>query len=439
MIRPTRRWYLVAAGLGLLWPLSLLNPAMATLCATLSLLWLLAWGFDAFRAGQAGPQAIRVVRETPPAFSVGHLMPVTWRWENPLSRPLRLDVVEECSPLLDLAAATRTVTLPPNDVLLEHHDVLPVARGKATVGTMHLRVHGPWGLAVREGRQTVTWPIVVYPSLKSSQGAALATPAQRRREAGLRNLRRRGTGRVFESLREWVPGDEVRSIDWKATARRGRTMARQYEDERRQQVMIVIDAGRLLTAETEGRPRLDAAIDAALELAQRAVQRDDDVGLMAFADEVLCYTPPGRGRRALQRVLDGLTGLEGRLVEPDYPAAFAYLAARHRRRAFTVFFTDLIDSMASDAFLSHAGTLRPRHLPLAVTLRDPALERMAMARPDTLDAAYQRAAAEELLDARAGALRHLRRRGVLVLDVPSAGAAQAVVDQYEALKRRAAL
>ncbi|HEU5169762.1 MAG TPA: hypothetical protein VFU46_04450, partial [Gemmatimonadales bacterium] len=120
----------------------------------------------------------------------------------------------------------------------------------------------------------------------------------------------------------------------------------------------------------------------------------------------------------------------------DYPAAFRYLAARNRRRALTVIFTDVVDRTASGALLAHAGTLRPRSLPLAVTLRDPALERLAHARPERVAAAFERAAAEELLLARGEALAEMRRRGVLVLDVPAGAAAEAVVAQYRHLKRR---
>jgi uncharacterized protein (DUF58 family) len=298
-------------------------------------------------------------------------------------------------------------------------------------------VLGPWELAWRQGKRDLPWAVVVFPSLLSAALRALPAQAQRRREAGFRNIRRIGEGRVFESLKEWVPGEEPRTIDWKATARRGKPMARQYEDERRQRVMIVLDAGRLLTVESDGRARLESAIDAVLHLAHSAVGHDDNVGLLIFADEVLHYVPPARGRRALRSVLDALAGVEGRLVESNYPAAFAYLAARNRKRALTVLFTDVIDRTASDAVLSQVGSLRPRHLPLAVTLRDPALERRGNARPEDVDAAYQRAAAEELLQAREEALAELRGRGVLVVDVLPDGAARAVVQQYERLKRRA--
>jgi uncharacterized protein (DUF58 family) len=330
----------------------------------------------------------------------------------------------------------RELALPARGVAREEHRFVPVRRGKASGGTLYLRVLGPLGLSWRQGRRALPWPVTVYPSLRAAAFRALPAQAQRRREAGFRSLRRLGEGKSFESLKEWVPGEETRSIDWKATARRGKLMARQYEDERRQQVMIVLDAGRLLTADSGAGPRFEAAVAGALELAHSAVAHDDNVGLMVFADEVLHFVPPARGRRALRLVLDALASAEGRLVEPNYPAAFGYLAARSRKRGLTVLFTDVIDRTASEALLAQAGSLRPRHLPLAVTLRDPELERLAVARPATEQAAFERAAAEELLSAREAGLAELRSRGVLVLDVPPENAARAVVAQYEVLKRR---
>jgi len=446
MILPSRRWYLGAAGLGLLAPLALLHPSLAGVLFVADIAWVLVFLLDVWGIAGGGLALDRfpVSREAPAAFSVGRPLPVTYAWRNPTRRPLTLRVREAVPvPLQAAHGIERLLVLPPADGLREEITYLPKRRGKAAGGKLYLRVLGRLGLAWRQGTRELPWAVLVYPSLRSAALRALPAQAQRRREAGFRNLRRIGEGKSFESLKEWVPGEETRSIDWKATARRGKLMARQYEDERRQHVMIVLDAGRLLTAELGGegggRARLEAAIDAALELAHSAIGHDDNVGLMVFADIVLHYVPPGRGRRALRLVLDALAATEGRLVEPNYPAAFGYLAARNRKRALTVLFTDVIDRTASEAFVAQAGSLRPRHLPLAVTLRDPALERLAAARPASVSAAYERAAAEDLLEARELALAELRSRGVLVLDVPPDGAARAVVTQYDRLKRRGLL
>ncbi|MEP7381156.1 MAG: DUF58 domain-containing protein [Gemmatimonadota bacterium] len=438
MILPARRWLAGAAMLAMVAPLALRWSSAALWLVVLDVGWLLLLLVDGWRAWGIGRDAFEVHREAPPAFSMGRTLPVLYRWRSHLTRRAVVRVVEALPPLLTMPdGIERTLTISPTSPLLESRRVRPVARGKGGSGTLHLRVASPWKLAWRQLALDTPWQVTVYPTLVGASLRALPTQAQRRREAGLRNVRRLGEGRVFESLREWVPGDDTRTIDWKATARRGKAMARQFEDERRQQVLIALDAGRMLTAEHEGRARLEFVVEAALQLAHSAVEHDDNVGLMVFSDRIEQYLAPARGRRALRGILDVLATVRGSLVEPDYPAAFAYLSQRNRKRALTVIFTDVVDRTASEALVAQLGSLRPRHLPLAVALRDPALDRLAAARPATVLEAYERAAAEELLQSRDGALAEMRARGVVVLDVPPAGAAEAVVAQYALLKRRA--
>jgi len=437
---PSRRWYLVAA---LLTPVALLGfiwPEAGLALLVLDLLWVIAAVIDGWRLSALDPATIGIVREAPPAFSVGRALPVTYRWTNPLRRRLVLVVREVFPPeLRPEQGIERRLQIEAGKPLRDEVHLTPTHRGKGAGGRLHLRILGPWGLVWRQVRREVPWQATVYPNLIGASLRSLPTQAQRRREAGFRNVRRLGEGRLFESLKEWVPGEDTRNIDWKATARRGKVMARQYEDERRQQVLIVIDAGRMLTAEVDGRARLESVVEAALHLAHSAEEHDDNIGLMVFADEVQQFIAPARGRRALRAVVDALASIKGKLVEPNYPAAFAYLATRNRKRALTVLFTDVIDRTASEALVAQIGTLRPRHLPLAVALRDPALERLATVRPATTGAAFERAAAEELLQSREEALAEMRNRGVLVLDVPPAGASAAVVEQYNRLKRRGVL
>lgn len=440
MVLPDRRWYLVAAALAVLAPLALVWPSGGALLLVMDLLWLLALLVDGWRALGFPVQQLGVVREAPPAFSVGRPLPVIYRWSNPASHPLTLRVREVFpAQIVPADGAERRLVIPGGESLREEVSLRPERRGRGDGGRIDLRIRGPWGLVWRQARIELPWQPTVYPNLVGASLRSLPTQTQRRREAGFRSVRRIGEGRAFESLKEWVPGEDTRTIDWKATARRGKVMARQYEDERRQQVLLVIDAGRMLTADIEGRPRLESVVEAALHLAHSAVEHDDNIGLMVFADEVQQFLAPARGRRALRAVLDALATVEGKLVEPNYPAAFAYLAVRNRKRALTVFFTDVIDRTASESLVGQIGSLRPRHLPLAVTLRDPSLERLATVRPATAESAFERAAAEELLQSREAALVEMRGRGVLVLDVAPGSASAAVVEQYNRLKRRGVL
>jgi uncharacterized protein (DUF58 family) len=394
--------------------------------------------FDA-RLAPAPGVGLRVEREAPPAYSVGNPGWVAYRWANAAPRPARLRVREVRPDVLGGLQVPRAVTVPPAGAARERLAVVPARRGKETAGAFVVDSVGPLGLGKRRGWIPLPWDVSVFPPLVTMRLRAAVAQAQRRRELGRQPVRRLGEGRMFESLREWVPGDDLRHIDWKATARRRKVITRQYEAERRQQVLLVMDAGRLLTAEVGGVARLEHAVRAALELAYAAAQQDDNVGIMVFADGVQQFVAPQRGRRGLKQVLDVLAGVTPKLVEPDYPGAFRYLAARNRKRALTVIFTDVIDRFASEAIVANVATLRPRHLPLAVTLRNPELDAVAVSRPAAPRDAFRKAAAEELLRAREEALGHMRRSGVVVVDVAPERAAEAVVGQYQELKRRGRL
>jgi uncharacterized protein (DUF58 family) len=447
-------WYAIGSIAGVLWTrraIALLAASAAIAlfgywyAAALDVLLLVdaalvaAVWIDAILAPQLITKELSVSREAPPAFSLGRTGVVTYRWTNDAARRSRLRVREVRPELLGGLLAVREVAVPARGTTRETLSVSPVRRGHETTGAFAVESVGPLGLGARRGQLALPWDVRVYPALTSLRRRAAVAQALRRRELGRQPLRRLGEGRLFESLRDFVPGDDPRHIDWKASARRGKIITRQFEAERRQQVLLAIDAGRLLTADVGGTARMDYVVQAALELAYAAAQHDDNVGVMVFADGVKAFVAPQRGRRGLKQVLDVLAEVTPSLVEPDYPGAFRYLAARNRKRALTVVFTDVIDRFASEALVANLATLKPRHLPLAVTLRNPEVDGLATTRPAVVREAWRKAAAEELLRAREEALSHMRRAGVLVLDVPPDRAAEAVVDKYLELKRRGRL
>lgn len=437
MTLPTRRAVITLAAFAPLGLLGYVRPsaldALLLLDAAVALLVLL----DARLA--ADPDRLRVERAAPPAYSRGLPAAVSYHWRNPSARAARLVVRETRPGTLGPAPPVRRLALPSRGEARESFTFTPERRGAETAGWFAVRSVGPLGFGQRQGRLDLPWQVTVFPTLPQTRLRATVGRAVRERETGLSAQRLRGEGRAFESLREWVPGDDTRIIDWKATARRRKLIARQYEAERRQHVLLLLDAGRLLTAEVAGRPRLEYAVDAAVSLALAAARRDDNVGVLVFADTVRDYVAPQRGQRGLRQVLEVLARADPVMVEPDYLGAVRFLRVHNRRRALTVLFTDVVDRMASEAFVAGAATLRPRHLPVAVTLRDPELDAAAGLRPVDRPQAYRKAAAEELLRAREEALGAMRRSGVIVLDVPPARAGAAVVEQYLELKRRGRL
>jgi uncharacterized protein (DUF58 family) len=263
---------------------------------------------------------------------------------------------------------------------------------------------------------------------------------QRLAAVGVRSTPKRGEGRTFASLRDYVVGDDPRHIDWKASARRGHPITREYTIEQAQTVYLLVDAGRSMTQLAGAYSRFEYALSSALVLADVASTAGDRVGAMVFDDQLRALVPAQRGRAALQALRAAMIPLQPSLVEPDYSAAFRALAARQRKRALLVLLTDVIDARAARALLAHLTRGASHHLAVVVALRNEAL--LGAARmPDAASgrALYASAAAEELIAERATALQRMRDAGVVVLDVAPDAMAAAVVNQYLELKARGAL
>jgi len=428
---PTRRavWLFAAVA-----PVFLYDARLAVWLDLFLLLLVAADGLLAPREGE-----LAVERQWPRRISLGATARVALLLANASGRKLRVRVTDDLPPILTREGPDEVeVTLAPADVETISYRVHAERRGDAELGDVHLRVLGPLGLAWRQRQVPRADALRVQPGVREVRQYRLLGLRNRLREAGFRAARQRGEGGSFESLREYVRGDDPRTLDWKATARRGTHIVRQYEVERRQNVLLAIDAGRLMTQKLTGeRERLDHALTAALLLADVAAMHGDNVGLLVFADRVQQYLPPSKA--TLARLANALGEVHARMVEPNYPAAFTYLARQLRRRSLLVIFTDIIDAAASSALVAHLGRAAERHLPIAVAIRNPDLEAAAALEPRDEAAVFRRTAAEELLQARQAALAAMQRSGVLVADTRPQDAVPAVVNRYLDVKRRGLL
>jgi uncharacterized protein (DUF58 family) len=389
------------------------------------------------------------------------------------ARPLRIQWTDDPGPGLERRPETpQEVIVPAGGEATSTYRLRGLARGHTNMGTVHLRVAGPLGLLWRRVRVEQTDPVSVQPGLRALRERRI--PGMRPlRDPGAHRVRNREEGREFARLRDYARGDDPRRIDWKATARRGQVIVREFEAERSQSMVLALDAGRLMTEEIEGRARLDHSLGAALLLADAARAHGDSVGVLLFADTVQAWLPPGR--HPLSRVADVLASVQARRVEPDYPAAFATLGRRLQRRSLVVLFTDVVDPRTSRTLLAHLSTSARRHLPLLVAIRNVAVEAVAQgtAMPGAtadgpahgpahgpvaagssarggrasgggdhavaVEGVYRRAAAEELMEERAVALNGVRRQGVMVADVRPDAVMGEVLARYAEVKRRGLL
>jgi uncharacterized protein (DUF58 family) len=427
---PSRRFFALFAAASLLF---LLGPLPALAADALLLAALLV---DALLVPPRGQ--LLVTRRAPRRMSLGGSAEVTILIRNLSQRPVRLALTDDVPPaLVREGAEVLGADVPPRGETTLRYGIRAERRGEVRLGDTHLRLLGPLGLARLSRRQRQSEPVLIQPGIVEVRRLRLLALHQRLRDAGVRNVRLRGEAGAFESLREYVAGDDPRTVDWKATARSRAVMVRQYEAERSQSVLIALDAGRLMTERLGLRERMDHALSAALLLADVAGHSGDRVGVLVFSDRIHQYLPPARV--SLSSLSGAFARVEARLVEPNYPAAFGYLSRQLRRRSLLVLFTDVIDRGASSALMLHLTRAVQRHLPLVVALRNPALEAAASSPAPGEDDVFRRAAAEELLQARAAALASMRSAGVLVADVHPDESAPAVVNRYLEVKGRALL
>jgi uncharacterized protein (DUF58 family) len=426
---PSRRFLYLLAGASALFLVS------GWAAATVDLVLLVAFVADALWAPVV---TLGVERRAPLRISLGATARDALVLENRGKLAARVRVTDDLPEILvrEGPDVLEAVVEPGGEARLEY-PVRAERRGDAEYGDVHVRVLGPLGLAWRQRRVYRADPLRVLPGILEVRRYRLLGLHNRLREAGFRPVRQRGEGGSFESLREYVRGDDPRIIDWKATAHRSKLIVRQYEAERRQNVVLLVDAGRLMTEKVGDRERIDYALTAALLLADVASLHGDLVGLLVFADRVQQYIPPSRN--SISTLAEALGAVHARIAEPNYPAAFTYLAKQLRRRSLLVAFTDIIDAQASSALVAHLGKAASRHLPIVVALRNPELEATAQLPAKTPADVYRRAAAEELLQARAAALTQMQRAGVLVADSRPTDAVPDVVNRYLDVKRRGLL
>lgn len=336
---------------------------------------------------------------------------------------------------------TRVVhgTVTPRGNWEDVYHVHPLRRGDYQFGNLTLRWRCPLGLLVRQARVPAEEHVKVYPNLMDVRRYDLLLRRNRLQEMGLRNTRMFGEGTEFERLREYLPDDEYRRINWKATARRGRPVTIEYQTERSQNIIAVMDTGRMMQSPVAEIAKLDYVVNAVLFLAYVATGKGDRVGMMTFADDVQHYLSPHQGRGQFYRMLELLYAVEPQPVEPDYFKALTYLALKQRRRSLIVIFTDLTGGLSLNTLITQVSLLARHSLPLVVTISEPDVYAAARQNPDTSLAVYQRAVAAQVLDERRVVLETLQKRGVMTLDVPANQLSTAVINRYLELKGRTLL
>ncbi len=404
---------------------------------------LLAVFFDGLRLPPA--QQITIERSWSNVPSLDSETEIQLAVEHNAETILECHLVDDLPDALVAAPATHFVRAFPRVRATLRYKIEPRERGDVRAGAVYIRYASPLGLVERWAMAPLEQPVRIYPALRQGEDQEIFLARGRQIDLQLRRARERGLGRDFESLREYLEGDDLRDVCWTATARRGQLITRRYQTERSQAVWIVLDAGRLLRGrilsdnETDrrGHSKLDYACSTAVALAQLALFSGDRVGLLVYGQHVQQRVLPGRGHAHLRQIVEALAQARAELSEADHLRATATLNRWQPRRALILWITDLAETAMRPEVIDGAMQLLRRHVLLFVAMAQPDVVAIANARPKNVEEMFRASAAQELTTRRELLLARLRDQGALTLDLDPALLTSAVLNQYLKVKERA--
>ncbi|HEY3102042.1 MAG TPA: DUF58 domain-containing protein [Pyrinomonadaceae bacterium] len=414
------------------------RPLLAWVAVTYDLIIIAAAVFDAWNSKL--PNGVRIERHFGGRFAVGAETDVRIEIANHTPKDFSLIIKDEYPPQMQLFGSREARLEAEGQTSASIiYSLKPPKRGQFSFGRIAVRYLSRWRLAWCQTTAGEAITVKVYPNMRRAREAELRALGARSFVAARRKSQWRGEGRDFESLRDYVRGDEMRHISWTATARRGKLVTRQYQMERDQTILIALDAGRLMTGRLENETKLDLAVHATLALMSAAARAGDNAGLLVFGRRIKAFLPPKRGAEHLDAALEALHAIEPEMIEPSYARAFEFVSANSQRRSLVVVLTDLVDEEGSSELLSSLKLLRPRHLPLVVTIADRDLKSVVREAPETETELFTQSVAEEIMYQREAALRLVESQGGLALDVTAAALVPRLLETYLRVKERGLL
>lgn len=378
------------------------------------------------------PRTLRVSRDLPRSTRLGETVTDTLTVSSHAAREVDLEVRDAWPPSAGAVAERGALTIPPGQRRRHRTALTPTRRGDRRAERVTVRVRGPLGLAGRQASLCAPATLRVLPAF-SSRRHLPSRLARLREMDGRSAVQVRGAGTEFDSLRQYVAGDDVRSIDWRSTARRGDVVVRTWRPERDRRVLLVLDTGRTAAARLGEGTRLDAQIEAALLLSALASRAGDRVDVIALDEAVRAQVRGQSGPALMSALADGLAPVEPALVETSWSLAAGTVSRTLSQRALVVVLTGLEGSSADAATLRALAPVVREHTVLVASATDPGLAELRERRSDT-ESVYVAAAAEQDLLEIEAARDRLRRAGAEVVEASAEGLAPALADAYLALK-----
>lgn len=432
LVVPTRRLVVLAFVATMVATLAGFVPGIDPAWVALDGIVLLMVAVDAL-AGRG--RRVEVERKAAQIFSVGRPNPVTLLLHNRSNRRLRGTVMDDPIGDATTEGLPGTFEIAPHGSVTLRYEITPTRRGKRSLGAVTVRYALPLGVLERQERVAIPQDVDVYPDVHAARALEMLR-RQGRDDARVGSLRVRGGDTEFERLRPYQVGDEIRHVDWRASARRDDLVVRQYQAESNQNVVFAIDTGRGMRGESRGITSIDHALGAALLTADVALRGGDRAGLFTFDDKPRSFLRPTGGRSGGRKLTRAAHALDANLAATDYRSAMVFLKTQMKARSLFVVFTNLLEPRSARELAAAVKSLMPRHLPLCVLMRDEEVEALATAPITSESDALVRAAAAETIAWRDGIVRTLKNAGALVLDARPDEVTPLLVKRYLEVKAR---
>ncbi|HET7871381.1 MAG TPA: DUF58 domain-containing protein [Terriglobales bacterium] len=429
-----RRFFLLIA-LGLLWAIpAFWNTRYLLLMAAWDACTLAAWFIDLRRL--PAPHQLVVERSWGGAPSLSNNIEVTLTVENLSGAQVNCRILDAVPQALRRTPPTVSLKARAHDAGFAAYSARPLERGDVKLGAAYLRYQSGAGFAERWAKADLSQIVRVFPDFEDARRHNIFLSRARQIELEKRLIRQRGTGREFESLREYQPGDEFRNICWTATARRGKHVSKLFQVERSQAVWIVMDAGRLLRARVGELSKLDLAVNAALSLAQIALYSGDRVGVLIYGRDVQQRVGLGRGLSHMRAILEGLAAAREEAAEADHLRAASALLQLQKQRGLIIWVTDLADTSMTPEVIESASQVLRKHLLLFAVIAQTDLTALAGKYPENPEEMFSVVAAQELVHRREQMLSRVRDKGALALEISPSKLTTVLVNQYLEVKER---
>lgn len=384
----------------------------------------------------ARKSSIEITREVAGTLSVGAKNPVSLLVQNRSKEPIQLEICDDYPQPAEVFDMPQSAKLGPWKEYEFQYLVKPHQRGRAEFSRVHFRYPSRFGLWWIRGERELVSEVNIYPDIRAVNEYELMAQKNRLSEMGLKMHRLRGQGSEFERLRDYRFEDELRHVDWKATAKHNRLISREFNVERNQNIVILLDSGRTMRNESDGISHLDRGLNAAIMLSYIALGQGDNVALTAFSSQIERATKAVRGKPGVQTIVRHTFDLEATPDVADYALAVEDMRRRHRKRSLVILITHVVDEQHLTSVGQYFRTLVSPHLVLCVFLRDPAMSRLANKVPVGDLESFHVAGAAEMLAAHTKQVAKLRESGVLVLETLPEHLTADVINQYLEVKAR---